>query len=102
MLLREMNRATTVTPRKCPFCELPMREFQNLETGLTLDACKACSVVWFDAREFEEASELGRNTEAHSRSRSGRQRPLIGDSGSDETLTAEVLRSIANFLCLPF
>jgi Zn-finger nucleic acid-binding protein len=88
LLLHEINRATSLTSRKCPFCAMPMREFRNLETALVLDTCKACSVVWFDAGELEQASEI-------------RREPAKA-AGSDDTLTAEVLKSLATFLCLPF
>jgi Zn-finger nucleic acid-binding protein len=88
LLLHEINRATSLTSRKCPFCAMPMKEFRNLETALVLDTCKACSVVWFDAGELEQASEI-------------RREPPKA-AGSDDTLTAEVLKSLATFLCLPF
>lgn len=103
LLLHEINRATGVTSRKCPFCTLPMREFQNLETALVLDACKGCSVVWFDASEFEQASEIGRESAKRcDRLRSAVGERRAGGSGSDDTLTVEVLKSLATFLCLPF
>jgi Zn-finger nucleic acid-binding protein len=102
LLLHEINHATSVTSRKCPFCALPMREFRNLETALVLDTCKRCSVVWFDAREFEQASEIGKR----SAQRCDRPRAAGGGrtsgSGSADTLTVEVLKSLATFLCLPF
>ncbi len=103
VLLHEINRAAKVTSRKCPFCALPMREFRNLETALVLDACKGCSVVWFDAREFEQASGIGTESEkggARPRFGGGRQRAIGADS--DDTLTVEALKSLAAFLCLPF
>jgi Zn-finger nucleic acid-binding protein len=62
LLLHEIDRAAMVTSRKCPFCTLPMREFRNLETALVLDTCKGCRVVWFDAHEFEAASEIARKS----------------------------------------
>jgi Zn-finger nucleic acid-binding protein len=103
LLLHEINGATRVTSRKCPFCAMPMREFLNLETALVLDACKGCSVVWFDAREFEQASEIGRGSAKRSdRPHSAGRRPRADGPGDDDTLTAEVLRSLATFLCLPF
>jgi membrane associated rhomboid family serine protease len=34
-----------------------MRQFQNTQPLLTLDACKPCGVVWFDASEFEAIPE---------------------------------------------
>jgi Zn-finger nucleic acid-binding protein len=102
LLLHEINRATGVTSRKCPFCSLPMREFRNLDTALVLDTCKRCGVVWFDAREFEQASEIGREAAKRSdRPRSAGGRRAAG-SGPDDTLTVEVLKSLATFLCLPF
>ncbi len=103
LLLHEINRATGVTPRKCPFCAQPMREFRNQETSLVLDTCQPCRVVWFDAREFEQASEIGRTSAKRSDrpcSAEGAWRALGSDS--DDTLTAEALKSLATFLCLPF
>ncbi len=73
-----------------------MRQFRTLGAALILDACKQCGVVWFDAREFEQASEIGRG------SAKGYDRSLAIGSASDETLTSEVLKSLATFLCLPF
>ncbi len=100
LLLQEINRATSVTSRKCPFCALPMREFRNEEAALVLDACKGCRVVWFDTREFEQASEVGRESGKHTvRSRSA---GAAGGSSSDDTVAVEALKSLATFLCLPF
>src|SRR2546427_8982742 len=56
-LFRQINRATGTTLRICPFCERPMRQFQISEPPLTLDACKPCTLVWFDSSEFEAIPE---------------------------------------------
>src|SRR6202040_3824362 len=56
-LLRETNRATTNTERPCPFCDGKMRQFQNALPPLTLDSCRPCGVVWFDAGKFEAIPE---------------------------------------------
>ncbi len=100
LLLQEISRARSVTSRRCPFCGLPMKEFRNEETALTLDACKACRVVWFDAQEFEQATERGREAGR----RGGRARSAGGTEGLsfDDTLTVEVVKSLTRFLCLPF
>ncbi len=79
-----------------------MREFQNLETALVLDACKGCRVVWFDAREFEQARERGRDSAKRFQPCSVGGRRIGERSASDEALTAEVLKSLATFFCLPF
>jgi membrane associated rhomboid family serine protease len=34
-----------------------MRQFENAQPPLTLDACRSCSVVWFDPSEFEAIPE---------------------------------------------
>jgi membrane associated rhomboid family serine protease len=34
-----------------------MKQFQIAEPALTLDACRPCGVVWFDAEEFEAVPE---------------------------------------------
>jgi Zn-finger nucleic acid-binding protein len=103
LLLHEINRAAMVTSRKCPFCTLPMREFRNLETALVLDTCKGCRVVWFDAHEFEAASEIARKSAKRcDRPRSAGGARLAVASGSDDTLTVEALKSLVTFLCLPF
>ena len=100
-LLHEINGASTVSSRKCPFCALPMRAFRNLETELILDACKACSVVWFDATEFEQAAERGKESGKVFGPRyvGGR---IVEGSVSDDSVTVEALKSLARFLCLPF
>jgi membrane associated rhomboid family serine protease len=56
-LLREINRAAISTARPCPFCEGKMRQFQNAQPPLTLDSCRPCGAVWFDAGEFEAIPE---------------------------------------------
>ena len=56
-LLREINHTELVSDRYCPFCLAVMKQFQNDQPRLTLDSCRACGVVWFDASEFEAIPE---------------------------------------------
>jgi len=56
-LLRQINRAEHPTTRLCPFCSGQMRQFQNDQPPLTLDSCRCCNLVWFDASEFEAIPE---------------------------------------------
>lgn len=56
-LLRKINRAAQPTDRPCPFCGGKMRQFQNDQPLLTLDTCRPCNLVWFDASEFEALPE---------------------------------------------
>ncbi len=99
-LLHQINAATHMTSRKCPFCSLPMRVFQDRETGLILDACKGCGAVWFDSQEFEQAARGGKHSAKALPPGSGPRRPMVNDS--DESPTVEALTSLARFLCLPF
>lgn len=56
-LLHRINIASQTTARPCPFCTSRMKQFEIPQPGLTLDACKPCGAVWFDATEFEEVPE---------------------------------------------
>src|SRR6266446_6880248 len=56
-ILRRINQATGVAVRNCPFCQRPMKQFEITDPPLTLDACKPCTLVWFDPSEFEAIPE---------------------------------------------
>lgn len=52
-ILRQINRSENFTELPCPFCRSPMRSFASEDPPLALNACKRCTVVWFDPHEFE-------------------------------------------------
>lgn len=56
-LVRKMNKATEVSWRTCPFCMGPMKSFEVSDPPFTLDSCKPCVTVWFDAGKFDELPE---------------------------------------------
>ena len=56
-LLHQIDTASEVSPRHCPFCFRAMKQFQIAQPVLTLDACRLCNTVWFDPGEFEEVPE---------------------------------------------
>ena len=56
-LLHQIDTASEVSPRHCPFCFRVMKQFQIAQPVLTLDACRPCDTVWFDPGEFEEVPE---------------------------------------------
>ena len=56
-ILRRINQATGTGRRNCPFCQRPMKQFEITDPPLTLDACKPCTLVWFDPSEFETIPE---------------------------------------------
>src|SRR6266851_3790881 len=56
-LLRQINRATESSARRCPFCGGLMKQFTVPAPPLTLDSCRPCGVVWFDPSEFETVPE---------------------------------------------
>lgn len=58
-LLRRITSAPASTERRCPFCQGRMKQFQTPAPPLTLDGCRPCGVVWFDATEFEMVPESG-------------------------------------------
>jgi membrane associated rhomboid family serine protease len=53
-LVRRMNTATEVSWRACPFCLAPMKSFEVSDPAFTLDSCKPCVTIWFDAGKFDE------------------------------------------------
>lgn len=52
-MLRKINSAQVPSPRLCPFCTRPMKQFEIPSPQLSLDSCKTCGSVWFDPAEFE-------------------------------------------------
>lgn len=56
-LLRQIKANHRFEHKRCPFCEGRMRVFHSQDPWLELDACKLCSVVWFDPLEFETVPE---------------------------------------------
>src|SRR5262245_33076337 len=56
-ILRHVNHAVAFSDRMCPFCGKPMRRFTNAEPRISLDACRPCTLVWFDPKEFEAIPE---------------------------------------------
>lgn len=56
-MVRKIKTATQVSCRSCPFCELPMKTFEVSDPPITLDSCKSCVTVWFEAGKFEELPE---------------------------------------------
>lgn len=94
-LLHEINNNPHLGGRSCPFCLEPMRVFRSWEPRLKLDACKPCSVVWFDPQEFEAVPEgavespdaarlRGIETQANWRLEQQKASDLTGN-GPDET-----------------
>lgn len=56
-LIRKVNTATRVSWLSCPFCECPMKSFDVSDPPVTLDSCKPCVTVWFEAGKFEVLPE---------------------------------------------
>ena len=56
-LVRKMNTAIQTSWRSCPFCESPMKSFDVSDPPVTLDSCKPCVMVWFEAGKFEVLPE---------------------------------------------
>lgn len=56
-LVRRMNTATEVSWRECPFCLAPMRSFVISDPPITLESCKPCVTIWFEAGKFEVLPE---------------------------------------------
>lgn len=56
-LIRQLNRFAQSGGKPCPFCRQPMRVFPGPQSGPALDACRLCTTVWFDPREFEAVPE---------------------------------------------
>jgi membrane associated rhomboid family serine protease/Zn-finger nucleic acid-binding protein len=56
-LVRKMSTATQVSSRACPFCLSSMKSFAVSDPPVTLDSCKPCVTVWFDAGKFEVLPE---------------------------------------------
>src|SRR6266571_2566447 len=56
-LLRLMKLGRRESERACPFCAERMLVVSAQEPPLELDACRPCSVVWFDAPTYEALPE---------------------------------------------
>ncbi|HEV2455898.1 MAG TPA: rhomboid family intramembrane serine protease [Verrucomicrobiae bacterium] len=56
-LVRKMSTATQASWRACPFCLSPMKSFEVSDPPVTLESCKPCVTVWFDAGKFEVLPE---------------------------------------------
>jgi Zn-finger nucleic acid-binding protein len=56
-LLRLMKLSRRESERACPFCAERMLVVSTQEPPLELDACRLCSVVWFDAPTYEALPE---------------------------------------------
>ena len=52
-LWSNVAEATAVAGAACPSCRRPT--FESFSGALTLDVCKACQMVWFDAGESDKA-----------------------------------------------
>lgn len=51
---------SSVSRRRCPACDAPMRTFwcQGRDSSVELDVCRACDLVWFDHVELEQMGVL--------------------------------------------
>ena len=52
-LMRKMNTATRISRWSCPFCLSPMKSFEVSDPPITLDSCRPCTMIWFDAGKFD-------------------------------------------------
>lgn len=56
-LTRKVNTATEISSYSCPFCSGGMKRFEIANPEMTLDSCKSCVSIWFEAGKFEELPE---------------------------------------------
>lgn len=56
-LLRLIKLSRRESERSCPFCAERMLAVSAQEPAMELDACRPCSVVWFDAPTYETLPE---------------------------------------------
>ncbi|HEX3625363.1 MAG TPA: rhomboid family intramembrane serine protease [Verrucomicrobiae bacterium] len=56
-LVRKMNTAAQASWRGCPFCQAPMKTFDISDPVVTLESCKPCVTIWFEAGKFEVLPE---------------------------------------------
>ncbi len=56
-LTRKVNTATEISSYTCPFCSMPMKTFEISQPQTTLEACRPCTMIWFEAGKFEELPE---------------------------------------------
>src|SRR5262249_7330474 len=54
--LLKLSRAGSDHP--CPFCEAKMVSITTTEPMLQLEACRTCSVIWFDLPTYESLPQL--------------------------------------------
>jgi len=57
-LLRLLKLGHVASPHDCPFCDKPMLAIASQEPALELEACRPCSVVWFDLPTYESLPQL--------------------------------------------
>jgi len=57
-LLRLMKLSRSPSERHCPFCDKPMWMVNTEAPPLELEACRACSAVWFDEPTYESLPQL--------------------------------------------
>ena len=57
-ILRLIMSSRLRNERLCPFCSKPMIVVNTQEPPLELDACRLCSVIWFDAPTYESLPQL--------------------------------------------
>lgn len=56
-LLHNMWSGKWIAGRVCPFCEGTMRRVYPKNPPAQLDACRKCTVVWFDGNQFDATPE---------------------------------------------
>ena len=56
-LLRLIKTARQRSKRACPFCGQGMLAIAPLEPAMEVEACSACSIIWFDADDYAVAPE---------------------------------------------
>ena len=56
-LLRLLKLAKLRSNRECPFCSQRMSVITPSEPAMDLEACAACSIVWFDEADYVLAPE---------------------------------------------
>ena len=61
-ILRLIKLGRSQNRNLCPFCEKPMMVVNTQTPPLELEACRACSAVWFDLPTYESLPELTTET----------------------------------------
>jgi membrane associated rhomboid family serine protease len=107
-LVRKINTTTEASPRTCPFCFGSMKALQLAQPEMTLDSCRPCGAIWFDAGKFEELPDgvvespdevLLRGIEAEGKWKNEERRRL--DEGTSEKTPEEGWKWIPAFIGLP-